>query len=288
MKIVDTHAHIYSEDYKKYPLMDDPKEILIFKDHRKHFLPQKGRGTIEDLKLEVKQNDVDKVVIVQTHSAYEHDNSLTIDIVSDNSDWTVGVLNLDPFDQNSIKLMQNSRELGMKGNRVSTFWPKDGNILPEHQRLWEVARDFDYIITALLNPENCSSLSELLQMFPEVPVVLDHCANLYASDYPDSQNLKTVLELSKFKNLYAKLSYLVTGSEEVFPCSDMFDLTREIINAYSAERCIWGSDFPTSLWIPKVTYGEHLEIFQEHMNLTDYEKEMILGGNAYNLWFSRD
>ena len=68
----------------------------------------------------------------------------------------------------------------------------------------------------------------------------------------------------------------------------MFDLTREIINAYSAERCIWGSDFPTSLWIPKVTYGEHLEIFQEHMNLTDYEKEMILGGNAYNLWFSRD
>ena len=62
--IVDTHAHIYSEDYEKYPLMDDPKEILIFKDHRKHFLPQKGRGTIEDLKLEVKQNDVDKVVIV--------------------------------------------------------------------------------------------------------------------------------------------------------------------------------------------------------------------------------
>ena len=101
MKIVDTHAHIYSEDYKKYPLMDDPKEILIFKDHRKHFLPQKGRGTIEDLKLEVKQNDVDKVVIVQTHSAYEHDNSLTIDIVSDNSDWTVGVLNLDTLDLQS-------------------------------------------------------------------------------------------------------------------------------------------------------------------------------------------
>ena len=61
------------------------------------FLPGKGKGTIEDLKLEIKQNNVDKVVIVQTHSAYEHDNSLIIDIVSDNNDWTVGVLNLDPF-----------------------------------------------------------------------------------------------------------------------------------------------------------------------------------------------
>ena len=143
--IVDTHAHIYSEDNEKYPFMNDP------------FLPGKGKGTIEDLKLEIKQNNVDKVVIVQTHSAYEHDNSLIIDIVSDNNDWTVGVLNLDPFDQNSIKLMQNSRELGIKGNRVSTFWPKDASILPEHRILWEGARDFDYIITALLNPELRSS-----------------------------------------------------------------------------------------------------------------------------------
>jgi len=285
MTIVDTHAHIYSEDYEKYPLMDDPQEILIFKDQRRHFLPKKGKGTIEDLRREVKQNNVDKVVVVQTYTAYEHDNSLIIDIVN-NNDWTVGVINLDPFDNNSIKLMQDYRELGIKGNRVSTFWPKDGNILPEHQRLWECAREFDYIITALLNPENCYSLSKLLQMFPEVPVVLDHCANLYASDYPQSQNLKTVLELSKFNNLYAKLSFLVTGSEEEFPCKDMFDLTREIINAYTPERCIWGSDFPTSLWIPKVSYEEHLSIFQNYIDLTEYEKEMILGGNAYNLWFS--
>ena len=67
----------------------------------------------------------------------------------------------------------------------------------------------------------------------------------------------------------------------------MFDLTREIINAYSPERCIWGSDFPTSLWIPKVTYAEHLEIFQEHLNISDEEKEMILGENALELWFSK-
>ena len=276
MAIVDTHAHIYSEDNNKYPFMDNP------------YLPRKGRGTIDDLKFEMKQNTVDKIVIVQTASAYEHDNRLTLDVVRENNDWAVGVLNLDPFDENSIKLMEEYRQLGIRGNRVSVSWPEDNTVLPEHYRLWEGARDFDYVITALLNPENCGSLAKLLQSFPDVPVVLDHCANLYASDYPDSENFKTVLSLSRFKNLYAKLSFIVTGSEEEYPCGDMFDLTREIIDSYTPEKCIWGSDFPTSLWIPKVTYQQHLSIFQEHLMLSDMEREMILGENALKLWFSKD
>ena len=276
MTIVDTHAHIYSEDNDKYPFMDKP------------YLPAKGRGTIDDLEIEVKQNKVDKVVIVQTASAYEHDNKLTLDTVKQNKDWTVGVLNLNPFDDNSVKLMEDYRKSGIRGNRVSVFWPKDDNVLPQHYRLWEAAREFDYIITALLNPENCNSLAKLLEDFPEVPVVLDHCANISALDFPDSENLKTVLGLSQFKNLYAKLSFIVTGSGEEFPCRDMFDLTRKIIDSYSPGRCIWGSDFPTSLWIPKVTYQEHLAIFQEHLKLSNIEREMILGENALELWFSNE
>ena len=41
MAIVDTHAHIYSEDTETYPQSPEP------------YLPPPGRGTIEDLKNEV-------------------------------------------------------------------------------------------------------------------------------------------------------------------------------------------------------------------------------------------
>ena len=274
MAIVDTHAHIYSEDTDTYPQIPEP------------FLPSSGRGTIEDLKNEVKANSIDRVVVVQTFTVYEHDNRLTIDTVRANQDWTTGVLNLDPFDDGSVSLMEEGLAIGVRGNRVSVGWQTDGSVLAEHRRLWEAAQRLDVVLCALLNPPNCRSLANLLKAFPDVPVVLDHCANLRAIDFPNSDNLKTVLDLAEFKNLYAKLSFIVTGSEEEFPCSDMFGGVRQIIDAYTPERCIWGSDFPTSLWIPKVTYQQHLAIFQEHLGLSKSEKAAILGETAMSLWFS--
>lgn len=274
MIIVDTHAHIYSEDQERYPLIPNP------------YLPQPGHGTVEHLKREVENANVHRVVIIQTFTAYGHDNRLTVNVVRENRDWMTGVLNLDPYDEKSVEIMEGSRLVGIRGNRVSVGWPVDDSVLEEHRRLWEAARRFDVVICALLNPANCRSLAKLLEEFPDVPVVLDHCANLRASDFPDSENLKTVLRLSRFENLYAKLSFIVTGSEEEYPCRDMFKMVKQIIDAYTPERCIWGSDFPTSLWIPKVTYQQHLEILKEHLGLSDNEKAEILGETAMRLWFS--
>lgn len=274
MAIVDTHAHIYSEDIEKYPQIPEP------------YLPSPGRGTIEDLKNEIQACQVDRVVLVQTFSVYEHDNRLTIDSVRENREWTTGTLNLDSFDDKSVGLMAEARAIGIRGNRVSVGWSTDSSVLPELHRLWEAAQRLDVVICALLNPPNCQSLANLLEAFPDVPVVLDHCANLRAADFPDSDNLKTVLNLARFENLSAKLSFLVTGSDEEFPCRDMFGMARQIISAYTPERCMWGSDFPTSLWIPKVTYQQHLEIFQRHLGLAKSEQEAILGGTAMKLWFS--
>ena len=273
MIIVDTHAHIYSEDTGRYPRIPNP------------YLPQPGHGTVEHLKREVENSRVHRVVIVQTFTAYGHDNRLTIDVVRENRDWTTGVLNLDPYDEKSVEIMEQARSVGVRGNRVSAGWPADDSVLKEHRRLWEAAHRLDVVICALLNPPNCRSLAKLMEEFPDVPVVLDHCANLRASDFPDSENLKTVLSLSRFENLYAKLSFIVTGSEEEFHYRDMFEMVRQIIDAYAPERCIWGSDFPTSLWIPKVTYQQHLEIFKEHLGLSDDEKAAILGKTALKLWF---
>ena len=274
MTIVDTHAHIYSENPEAYP-----------RPYYKPRLPPPGRGTIEDLKLEAEANQVDRVVVVQTFTVYEHDNRLAIDTVRGNGDWITGVLNLDPFDPASIDVMEEARGVGVRGNRVSQGWPADDSVLPEHRRLWEAAQQQDVVICALLDPPNCRSLTRLLEEFPDVSVVLDHCANLSAADFPDSEGLRTVLELARFENLHAKLSFIVTGSEEEFPCGDMFDMLRQIISAYTPDRCLWGSDFPTSLWIPNVTYQQHLAIFQQHMGLSELEQEAILGGTATKLWF---
>ena len=65
----------------------------------------------------------------------------------------------------------------------------------------------------------------------------------------------------------------------------MHDACKRFINAYGPDRCIWGSDFPLELWAPKVTYNDHLRIFQEDLGLNPEEQTAILGGTAECLWF---
>jgi predicted TIM-barrel fold metal-dependent hydrolase len=59
----------------------------------------------------------------------------------------------------------------------------------------------------------------------------------------------------------------------------------KIVEAYGAGRCVWGSDFPCELWTPRVTYTEHLRIFQSVLPLPDQARVQILGETARRLWF---
>jgi predicted TIM-barrel fold metal-dependent hydrolase len=273
--IVDTHAHVYSEDEQKYPKIEKPLR------------PPAGKGTLEHLQEEVQKNGVHRVVAVQTSSAYRWDNRLTADVVKTNRAWMTGVCTLNPEDPASPGLLRRYRaECGIRGLRVFPTPGQDPGLGHEgHIRLWETAAEIGVVICALIQADACDALARLLERYPNVPTVLDHCANLKASDVPDSEALRAVLSLARFPNLTAKLTMLITGSEQEVPCRDMHGIARRILDAFGPDRCIWGSDFPCELWIPKATYAQHLHIFTDEMGLSTPEQEAILGKTAMRLWF---
>jgi len=274
--LVDTHAHIYSEDDQKYPRIEKPLR------------PPAGKGTLEHLREEVQNNGIHRVVIVQTASAYRWDNRLTAQTVAASREWATGVCTLNPEDPASPGLLKRYvKESGFKGTRV---FPTPG-LTPGlghdgHVRLWEAAAEAGALVCALIPPGACGDLARMLERFPHVPAVLDHCANLKASDGPDSDALRAVCALARFPNLTAKVTMVVTGSEEEVPCRDMHGIARRVIDAFGPDRCIWGSDFPCELWIPKATYAQHLRIFTHDLGLSASEQEAILGKTAMRLWFS--
>lgn len=97
--------------------------------------------------------------------------------------------------------------------------------------------------------------------------------------------LKDMVELAKLPRAHAKLSFIPTGSAQSFPCRDMHDACRVIIDAFGANRCIWGSDFPCELWCPKVSYAQHLKIFTHELGLDESTRIEVLGKTAHRLWF---
>ncbi len=271
MEIVDTHAHLYAEDEARYPMKENPLK------------PPAGTGTIAHLRQVTRLAGVAKVVAVQTGTAYLYDNSFMADTVKANSDWMKGVCLLNPHDPRSpMKLTRLVEVYGVRGLRVSFTGEHhyDGLL-----RLWEAAHRLGIVICALLKEDDFRILTRYIKRFTEVPVIIDHCAYLSASEAPGFPTLKALLKLKRFTNVYLKLSFLVMGSMEPYPCRDTHGLAKRVIEEFGAERCMWGSDFPTELWIPKVTYQQHLRIFMEEIGLSEDVKKAILETTPMKLWF---
>ncbi len=274
--IVDCHAHIYSPDEKRYPVRQNPLR------------PPPGKGSVEDLRAESRAAGVTAVRAIQTVTFYGHDNSYLCDSAKAHPDWICGVATLDSDNAASPGMLRRFvREFGVKSLRSTPSAARKTFDDSGVRAMWKVVADEG--ITAdlfLMQPAMVPSASKLMAEFPRVTVGFCHCMDLKPG--PDLEaNLKTVLRLSRFKNLYPKVDFIGTGTNLPYPCADLHHATMEIIKTYGAERCLWGSCYPCGLWTPKVTYAEHLRIFSQALPLKDSERRMILGENARRIWFPK-
>lgn len=272
--IVDTHAHIYSPNERAYPPIAQPLR------------PPPGTGSPDDLRREMSAAGVDRVMLVQTSTFYQWDNTFIRDTAVAADDWAAGVCTLDPEQPHSSDILY---ALAQRSNvRALRTAPLHGSSQYDHpgnRRLFAAARNLGIVVNALIGVETADELVGMAQAYPDLPVVLDHCLALQVG--PTYQpTLDKVVELAQYPNLHAKLTFLPTGSAEAYPFSDLHDACQRIIAAYGPDRCVWGSDFPTELWCPKVTYADHLRLFQEELGLSRSEQQAILGGTAHRLYFA--
>ena len=80
MLIIDTHAHIYSLDEKRYPPIEKPLR------------PPGGKASVEDLQRQSRANGVKAVCAIQTSTFYRFDNRYICDSARAHPDWIAGVL----------------------------------------------------------------------------------------------------------------------------------------------------------------------------------------------------
>ena len=274
MLIIDCHAHITSPDEQRYPLKENP---LLIAD---------GRGSIEDLREMSLANGVTAVRAIHTVSSYDYDNRYLCDAAKANPDWVSGVCTLDPDDPRSPDLLTLFvKQYGVKtlrstpGNQRTTF-DHDGV-----RKLWKACADVGATVDIfLMQPAHVESAEKLLREFPSLIVGFDHCMDLKPGPLYD-QVLSEVLRLSKYENLYPKVDFISTGTENGFPGSDLHAAALNIIDTYGPERCVWGSNFPNCVWTPKLTYAQHLRIFTEALPLSDEARAQVLGETARRLWF---
>jgi predicted TIM-barrel fold metal-dependent hydrolase len=272
MLIIDTHAHIYSPDEKRYPTIEKPLR------------PPPGKGALEDLRQESRANGVEAVCAIQTSTFYRFDNRYILDSSKANPDWVAGVCTLNPDNPNSPSLLAKYvREYGIRGMR--SIPAKSGELdHPGVRALWQTALDEGIVINVLVGPHLSDHVDRMLNQFPDLRVVLDHCFSPKVG--PELEpTIRKAIDLARHRNLHAKLTFVPTASATGFPCADLHEACRKVADAFGPERCVWGSDYPSGLWTPKVTYAKHLKIFTEVLPFGDEARRHILGETAKRLWF---
>ena len=274
MNIIDAHPHIYSSDRQKYPTIDDawnPGEP----------------ATAEDLKAKMDDASVAKAVFIQTSTFYAHDNRYVMDSVRQHSKWATGVVTLSPDDSQHVEVLEDAvANYSVRGLRGTS--DQNGEIgSPNVRRLWSKARDMGITVNCMVmdDLERLYEIELMARQLDDLNIVIDHCFMLNTIR-KTKETLQSLERLSNLPNVNAKLTSGTHGSARIYPHEDMHTPLKRVIEAFTPQRCVWGSNFPNALWSKGTTYAQNLSLFTDEIGLSQTDKEAILSKTAERLWFS--
>jgi L-fuconolactonase len=272
--IIDGHTHIGSTDLERYPLHHPASA----------YRPTAEAGA-EVLRARMQEAGIARAFTI-TPGYYGWDNRYPLDALRGNEDWlAVGVL-IDPRSPQSPRELEECVGRGACGLRIQQhLFYHEGLDNPAITPLWAAAGDLGLPIDVNATHEEYPQVEQRLRQFPHTSMILDHCGYVSGGKLrPAVNTVAPALELARYPNAYAKLTFIGLASEEPFPCRDVHWMVRQVVDAFGPERCLWGSNFPVPLRQPRLTCRQTVELFAEAIELSREEREWILGGTAQKLW----
>ncbi len=267
--IIDTHTHVVSSDKVKHPL--DPGA--------------RGWSTevsndVEDLIAEMDDAGVECATLVQPNATYALDNIYQCDSAKQYAPRTVSVGILDPAAPDAAdKLSYWVNEHGMLGVRLQSQSEPDD---PSCDAIWQRAEELGVPVSigGGGQPDKVNRMRNMASRHPNVLFAPDHFAGW--SGAVDKAGMTMALEnLAKLPNAYLRISSTSLGPYSGLTEADK-ELFRRVIEAFTPQRVMWGSNFPSSReggYIGQVQLGQAALSW-----LSGDDRNWIMGETAHKLW----
>jgi L-fuconolactonase len=240
--LIDTHTHVIATDTRKYPL-----KPLFGK--QSNWSAEHPLDHPDLLKAHIDAG-VDKAVLVQASSAYGHDNSYVADSVAAHRDRFTGVFSVDVVAPDAVDTMKRWMAKGLTGMRLFT----SGSTHAEQETFfaeeaafpaWQYASDQGISVCMQMRVAGLPLLETVLQRFPRVRVILDHFARAEAADGPPFAAAAPLWTLSKYPNVYLKLTHRPIEQAMKGKATPEAFLGKAVAE-FGASRILWGSNFPAA------------------------------------------
>jgi len=248
---------------------------------QKNFMPA-------DLQPVLKKNNIDGCVLVQVDQT-EDENIFQLKNASgyDFIKGVVGWVDLQAMDIGE-RLQHYQQFKKMKGFRHILQDEKDRALMlrPAFKRGIGLLNAYNFTYDILILPDQLQYNRELVKSFPDQRFVIDHIAK------PDIKNKKIndwekdMRALASYKNVYCKISGMVTEADwHHWNIKDFFPYLDIIVQTFGTKRIMFGSDWPVCL--VAASYEQMMAIVQEYFSsFSENEQNDFFANNAikfYNL-----
>lgn len=242
MNCIDIHPHIISDDEKRYP----PAPLF----GKRSDWSQERPSTVESLIAAMDAAGVTKAAVVHSSTTYGFDNAYVVDGCNQYKDRLVAVGSVDMLDDNVSSVIRSWTDKGLAGLRIFTggstkdFDPSELDN-PKSFKAWEMLAELGLPMCIQTGPIGLPQVRMLAEKFPSVNIILDHLGRPDVLDGSPYQSATTLFEMGDLPNLYMKLTPRIFGDVKKDKASAETFFPR-VVQAFSAKRIAWGSNFPTS------------------------------------------
>jgi predicted TIM-barrel fold metal-dependent hydrolase len=262
--IIEWNAHMFSADAERYPF--HPRATYVPGPERRAADP------LADYLARMDSEGIDRAVLVQPEP-YGDDHSLVLDCLRREPERLWGTSLFYPRDADAPGRL---RELVRQEPRIvaTRFHAHRGKQAyfqrfdePGVRALWETAGELGLIIELHIGPDYGAQAGEAIRAYPDQAVLIDHLAEPHMGSAVEYAN---ILSLSRYDNVYMKLSGLNHFSEDAPLYLEARDFTRLVVDAFGPDRLVWGSGTPRIV-------DAHLEGYSEAA------RDKVKGGNLARL-----
>jgi L-fuconolactonase len=263
MVVVDTHCHASPHWY-------EPVEILLDQMNR---------------------NGVDKAVIVQIRGWY--DNSYPVECMQRFPGRFSVVAVVDTDSAEALERLEGWVEQGVEGVRLGPEVRSPGD---DPLAIWRKAAELGIVVSSIGPVDGFASpgFESIVKELPSLKIIIEHLGGVGGihgreDTIPPHNTYLMVLALARYPNVYMKVPGLGEISPRAmpvrapYPFEDAPPFIEMAIDAFGANRLMWGSDFP-----PVATregYRNALRLPMERVRFKSREdKDWVFGNTAASLF----
>jgi len=242
---VDAHAHVF--DLARYPIHPSSGFAL---------LPNEP-GTAQQFRAVLEVHGFTHALLINPLGGYGIDNRNLLDILSESEGRFRGVCVI-PHDIAETEVTR-LVEAGVVGVRFNLSFASSPSLHGTGgQRLLSLARAHDLTVQIHYHVEDDILAAEPLLKAAGAagtPVVFDHCGRPDPELGIEQPGFQALLRLGRSENCYVKLSGVFRSSKSGWPYRDMDPFIERLVEVFTLERCMWGSDWPFLRARTRIDYG---------------------------------